>query len=92
MLEAVKRNLRIVSNSLDDDIRLYIAACKRDLKMSGVEKQDDTDESMIIAVCLYCKWQMDFDSRGDRYGSAYAGLKAAMSLAVDYMEAENVGS
>lgn len=91
MLEAVKKNLRIVSDSLDDDIRLYIEACKRDLRMSGIEKQDETDELIIIAVCLYCKWQMDFDSRGDRYGGAYAGLKASLSLAVDYMEADDVG-
>lgn len=84
MLEKIKLDLRITHNKMDSDIQDNIEACKLDLKRVGVKDIDETDQLIIKAVKLYCRYQYNFENEGDRYNKAYAALRDAISLCGDY--------
>lgn len=84
MLEKVKMSLRITHTTLDDDIAEIIAACKRDLSISGVEVIEDTDELIIQACKTYARSEFDFNGKGERYNTSYVLLKQHLALCGDY--------
>ena len=75
---------------LDDDISHNIAACMLDMIRVGISKtkavSDSQDHLIIKAAELYCKWQYDFNNKGDTYKEAYEKLRDSLSLCEDYME------
>ena len=89
MLDKIKLSMRIFHNVLDSDIKSNIDACMLDLERVGVSKEsaNHTSEDALIvkAAELYCKWQYDFNSKGDRYEKAYLNLRDAISLCDTYI-------
>jgi len=88
MLEKIKLSLRIFHNSLDTDITGNINACMLDLQRVGISKNvaviDSEDALIYKAAELYCKWQYDFNGKGDRHEQAYNNLRDALSLCDTY--------
>lgn len=84
MLDLIKLGLRITHSKLDRDILTNIDTCILDLKRVGVVNIDYFNPLIIKAVELYCKWQYDFNSKGERYEKAYVNLANALSLCGDY--------
>lgn len=86
----IKCSLRIRHNSLDDEIEENIKTCILLLQSVGISSskaRDDPEDKLIRKACeLYCKWQFDFDGKGDRFQKAYEGLRDFMSLGGDYTE------
>jgi hypothetical protein len=85
MLEAVKQNLRISGNALDDDLQGDIDAALADLERVGIDVTDQSQPLLIKAVKLYCRWQQDYMGKADQYGKAYTGLMQSLAVAGDYI-------
>jgi hypothetical protein len=92
MLEKIKLSMRIFHNVLDSAIRDNISACMSDLQRVGVHKDVASDSSqdplIYKAAELYCKWQDDYNTKGDQYKQAYENLRDALSLCEDYTGGE----
>lgn len=91
ILDVVKKDIRITHSKLDDDLTLTIDACKNDLGLAGVI-DDDSKPLISKAICLYCRWDVDYQGQGDRYLNAYNALKTALSLTGDYLVKEDASS
>lgn len=93
MLEKIKLSMRIYHNALNDDIAGNIDACMLDLQRVGVHekhaKKESEDALIVKAAELYCKWQYDFNSKGEKFMQAYEKLRDAISLCGSYTESEN---
>lgn len=89
MLEKIKLSMRIFHNAIDADISSNITACMHDLRRVGVLDYVaiDTSSDALIgkAAELYCKWQHDFNSKGEQYQKAYENLRDAISLCETYI-------
>lgn len=83
MLEKIKRSMRISHTALDDNIKDDIEICKLALNMAGVYANDD-DKLLQKACELYCKWQYDYQGKGEQFEKAYRSLADAMALSGDY--------
>jgi hypothetical protein len=61
-----------------------------DLIRVGVSKEkavaDSKDALIIKAAVLYCKWQYDFNGKGDQYKKAFDNLRDSLSLCDNYAE------
>ena len=92
MLLKIKLSMRIFHNAIDDDINANIAACMQDLQRVGVKASaaNATAEDALIvkAAELYCKWQYDFNGKGEKFMQAYEKLRDAISLCGSYTESE----
>lgn len=90
MLNKIKLSMRIMHNAIDSDIELNIDACMLDLRRVGIgaryADKATADPLISKAAELYCKWQYDFDGKGERYQNAYEKLRDALSLCDTYME------
>lgn len=87
MLDIIKKSMRITHNVLDDDIQRNISACLLDLERVGVSVITESD--LQTKACeLYCKWQYDYQGKGEQYSKHYEQLRDAMSLCGAYREAE----
>ena len=88
MLEKIKLSMRIFHAAIDGDIESNIAACMRDLQRVGVHISiavtNSNDPLINKAAELYCKWQFDFNSKGELYQKAYEKLRDSLSLCEDY--------
>ena len=82
-LAEVKADLRITHTALDANIQRTMDACMLDLETAGVDTSRQ-DALVDRAVCLYCRWQYDFASKGEQYRAAYTALKQALPLCSDY--------
>lgn len=82
MLEIVKLALKRNTNLFDDEISLYIDACKIDLTRTGVNanKFVETDSGIMNAVICFCKWHMNFDGRGEQWEKIYKDLRLSLTL------------
>ncbi len=93
MLEKIKLSMRIFHAMIDVSITQDIDACMLDLKRVGVSADaasiDSEDALIIKAAELYCKWQNDFNGKGEQFQKAYENLRDALSLCDDYAEREN---
>lgn len=90
MLDKIKLSMRIFHNVLDTDIQSNIDACMLDLQRVGISKNHAVKESKDALICkaaeLYCKWQNDFNAKGEQYQKAYEKLRDAISLCDTYAE------
>lgn len=88
MLERIKIALRKHHTELDNDITTSIHACLLDMRRVGIAASVavETSEDALIykAVELYCKWQYDFNGKGEKFEKAYNSLRDALSLCEDY--------
>ena len=89
VLEKVKADLRFDFNDLDADVSDNISAALIELGIAGV-KSDAAGLDMLTlrAVKLYCRWQYNFDGRGEQYEKAFKALKTTLSLDTDHRESE----
>ena len=92
MLENIKLSMRIFHNAIDASIKSDIAACMKDLLRVGVHANIAVDSSQDPLICkaaeLYCKWQNDFNGKGEQHKKAYESLRDAISLCEAYTEGE----
>ncbi len=90
MLEKIKLSMRIFHNVLDSDMESNIAACLLDMQRVGVSEMiavPSSEDALIgKAAELYCKWQNDFNGKGDQYRQAYEKLRDALSLCETYTQ------
>lgn len=90
MLKKIKLSMRIVHDVLDLDITGNIDACMLDLQRVGIGKSfaipTSKDALIIKAAELYCKWQYDYNGKGDQYKQAFENLRDSLSLCGDYAE------
>lgn len=90
MLDKIKVAMRIFHTMLDTDITSNIDACMLDLQRVGISKEkavpDSPDALIQKAAELYCKWQYDFNGKGDQFQKAFENLRDALSLCEDYTE------
>ena len=88
MLEKIKLSMRIFHNAIDSDIQSNIDACLLDLQRVGIHGSiavNTSEDALIVkATELYCKWQNDFNAKGDQHRQAYENLRDAMSLCEKY--------
>lgn len=84
----VKHSLRIRHDSLDEEIENNIQTCillLRGVGLSPEKAADEPEDKLVQKACeLYCKWQFDFDGKGERFQKAYEGLRDFLSLGGDY--------
>ncbi len=92
MFEKIKLSLRIKHNMLDADITNKIESCMLDMRRVGISetkaKSDSEDALICNAAEFYCKWQYDFNNKGDQFKQNYESLRDALSLCKDYAEGE----
>lgn len=92
MLEKIKMSLRIFHTMLDTDITSNIVACMLELQRVGVAAYaadpESQDALIVKAAELYCKWQYDFNGKGDQFQKAFENLRDALSLCDNYAESE----
>lgn len=95
LVEQVKKSMRISHKALDSVISDDIKAGALDLNTGGVQpftiesngKKKLKDDPLINkALELYCKWQEDFQGKGDQYEKSYKSLKNSLALCGDYNE------
>ena len=90
MLEKIKLSMRIFHNAIDSDIESNISVCMLDLQRVGVSKTSavESSEDALIrkAAELYCKWQYDYNGKGEQFQKAYEKLRDALSLCDEYIE------
>ena len=85
MLEKVKKSMRISHNTIDDDIKLLIDTCLKDLQIAGINTDSAEDDPLLSTACiLYVKWMSDYTSKSDQYEKAYTNLKISLSLCGGY--------
>jgi hypothetical protein len=85
LMDSVKKALRLTTNAFDDDeLEPLILACKKDLKLAGVDIINDDDALVNRAAVLYAKANFGYDEDGERYRRSYEALKNSMALSGDY--------
>lgn len=100
LLEDVKASMRITNNALNSTLQDDIEAGTLDLVRVGVQPyltidgviQVDKSGNPVLkddalinqSLKLYCKWQEDYESKGEQYEKSYEGLRDSMSLCGDY--------
>lgn len=92
MLDEIKLSLRMFHNELDTDVQSNIDACMIDMQRVGIsaEKAASTSDNPLIraAAKMYCKWQYDFEGKGEQYHQAYEDLRNALSMHGPFREQE----
>lgn len=90
MLEDVKAALGITSNAFDAEITANIAAAKIDLMIGDIDKVDEKDAIIGVAIKTYCKMLHELNHGSiDRYEvlkDAYAAQKAQLGMKTGYTE------
>lgn len=86
MLDDVRSALRITSNAFDNELEMYISACKLDLKGSGLKSIEETDNLTKVAIIKYVRAEMNYQGNADKWREAYKEQKIAMGLNGDYNE------
>lgn len=90
----IKESMRFSHNLLDQEILENIESSALDMERVGiqpfliengeVDRSKFKDKLIEKAAELYCKWQEDFQGKGERYEKAYNSLRDALSLCGDY--------
>jgi hypothetical protein len=82
MLDIVKLALRYNNSLFDDELLMYIEACKKDLIHCGIDKSKivDTDQTIQATTIAYCKWMLNYQGRGNDWQKVYVGLKTSLCL------------
>ena len=90
LLARIRKRVRVMSNSSDEEINDLVRACIVELEMSGVYG-NELDPTYYQAVVLYCKANYGYDEDTERFRMAFAALRDAMSLSGDYDKKEGGG-
>lgn len=90
----IKDSMRISHNLLDQEILENIESSTLDMERVGIQpfsiengevnREKLKDKLIEKAAELYCKWQADFQGKGEKYEKAYNSLRDALSLCDDY--------
>ena len=81
LLEKVKTALRVSTDKFDEaELIPIIEACKRDLKLAGVVKIEDSDHLVVRSAVLYAKGNFGYDDDKGRFQQAYEKLRDSMAL------------
>lgn len=82
MLETIKLALKIRSSIFDDELNVYINSCIYDMKRLGVieSKIVGSDDHIINIIIAYCKYQIDFEQKGERWHNIYDNMLRSIAL------------
>ena len=83
-IDAVKLNLRIVTDAFDSEIGSLIDAALLDMGIAGITNDEITDALVFRAVVTYCRLHFGQPEDFDRLKAAYDEMKAQMSMATGY--------
>ena len=83
-IDAVKLNLRIVTDAFDSEIESLIDAALLDMGIAGITNDEITDALVFRAVVTYCRLHFGQPEDFDRLKAAYDEMKAQMSMATGY--------
>ncbi len=88
MLEAVRKALRIKTESYDDELGRLILAAQLDLGIAGVVIPADTtlDALVTTAVITYCKMHFGQPDDYDRLKRSYDEQKAQLATCTGYTD------
>ena len=86
MLDKVKLILRLRNDVFDEELNGLIEACKKDLKIAGIDKIVEDDPLIQRAVILYCKANFGYSDEKGNFQMAYKALRDSLSLAGDYRD------
>lgn len=81
--------MRISHRGLDREIESNVITCLMDMGRVGIaalSSGNDWEERPLLvkATELYCKWQFDYQGKGETYMKSYENLRDALSLCGDY--------
>lgn len=79
MEKAIKRALRVTTPMLNDEILDNIEAAKADMRRLGIDTESD-NKLIQKAAELYCKWQFDFQGKGEQFMKCYKEMVDSMRL------------
>ena len=83
-IDAVKLNLRIVTDAFDSEIGSLIDAALLDMGIAGITNDEVMDALVFRAVVTYCRLHFGQPEDFDRLKAAYDEMKAQMSMATGY--------
>lgn len=88
MLEAVRKALRIKTDSYDDELERLILAAQQDLGVAGVvlESNATLDALVTTAVITYCKLHFGQPEDYDRLKRSYDEQKAQLATCTGYTD------
>jgi len=88
MLEAVRKALRIRTDSYDDELGRLILAAQLDLGVAGVmlESNATLDALVTTAVITYCKMHFGQPEDYDRLKRSYDEQKAQLATCTGYTD------
>ena len=91
MLEAVRKALRIKTDSYDDELGRLILAGQLDLGVAGVviEEGSTLDALVTTAVITYCKLHFGQPEDYDRLKRSYDEQKAQLATCTGYTDWRN---
>ena len=85
ILEKVKTALRIGHDKLDGELDDQIEAAVNDLRMVGVDVENDGDPLIVAAIKTYCLAHMTDDkSKAELHEDRYERQKARLKLSSEY--------
>lgn len=89
LLDDVKDALRVKSTAMDTEITNLIDACKKDLKISGIDIMEEVDiepDPLVKrAIITYCKANFGYDNPdAERLAESYSSLKNHLAISADY--------
>lgn len=91
LIEKLKKRIRSMSDSSNEEVDDLIESCRKELEMAGVYG-DEEDPTYYQAVVLYCKANYGYDEDSERFEHAFKSLRDAMSLSGDYDKEEGDGN
>ena len=86
ILEDIKTAIRVRADTVNDEVEDLIAACKKELELSGVYLTDETDMLAKQVIKLYCKAHYGYDEKTERFLEAYEALRDSMALSGIFKE------
>lgn len=86
LLTAVKRYVRVSSNSKDEELMELIESAKADMSIAGVHKIDEADPLIIQAIKDYCRANFGYGNNVDKayYQERYNKQKGTLSISSKY--------
>lgn len=91
LLEKLKRRVKTMAKSSNEEIEDLVRSCRKELEMAGVYG-DEGDPTYYQAVVLYCKANYGYDEDAERFKKAFDSLRDAMNLSGDYEKKEGEGN
>lgn len=85
LIDDVKKNLRISTAALNDELSDLIISAKAQMSISGIINIVETDPLTKRAIILYCKANFGLDNKdSEKYQSRFDSLITHMSMCPEY--------